>query len=417
MTLTAGPGLIVLLLFIATVVAVVARRLRLPTMVGLLVAGIALAFVPWIAPGVGLTPRVLFTTLLPPLVFEGALNIRWRELRPDLALVITLATVGVAISLAIVAVVMRLFVAWPWEAALVLGAIVAATDPISVLASFKEAGVAGRLRMVVETESLFNDGTAVVAFGLILSAFSGGTHPVLPTLLTGLARTILGGVVVGLAAGWLLTLLMGTADDPLVETTLTTVGAYGAYYIADYFGGSGILASVCAGLVMGNIGILGGSFVSARGREITEGFWTFAAFIANALVFLLMGLTIGHTRLASLWPVVIAGIAAALLGRAATVYLVCGLFRGRKAAQGSRRVPTALQHVLVWGGQRGGLGLVLALSAPAIPGLAHSDIVAASFGVVAFSVLVQGLTLSPLLGRLGLLAQNADPARAGTHPG
>lgn len=439
MTLTAGPGLIIFLLFIATLVAIVARRLRLPTMVGLLIAGIGLAFVPWISPAAGLTPHVLFTALLPPLVFEGALNIRWRDLRPDLGLVLTLATVGVAVSLAVVAALMHALVGWPWEAALVFGAIVAATDPISVLASFKEAKVAGRLPLVVEAESLLNDGTAVVAFGLILAVYAAGPQSVVPTLFAGLARTIVGGVAIGLVGGWLLTLLMGTVDDPLAETTLTTVGAYGAYYLADSFGGSGILASVCAGLMMGNVGILGGSYVSVRGREITEGFWTFAAFIANALVFQLMGLTIGHTYLAGRWPIVLAGIASALAGRAATVYSACSLFRGRKTfrllqaiidwggrrpglplsialqlnkfTQGARRVPMALQHVLIWGGQRGALGLVLALSAPKIPGFDHGTLITASFGVVAFSVLVQGMTLSPLLGRVGLLNPSAEITR------
>jgi len=400
MTFTAGPGLIIFLLFVATVVAIIARRLRLPTMVGLLLTGIALAFTPWIAPQAGLTPRVLYTALLPPLVFEGALNIRWRELRVELPLLLTLVTLGVALSLLIVAGLTHWSIGWPWQAALAFGAIVAATDPISVLASFKGAVIAGRPRLLVEAESLLNDGTAVVAFGLIVSASSADIHGVALVIAENLVRMVLGGVLIGVAVGWILTLVIGTADDPLAETTLTMVGAYGSYYVADHFGGSGILATVCAGLIMGNVGILGGSFVSNKGREITEGLWGFAAFIANALVFLLMGLTIGHTSLAGCWPAIFVGIATALAGRAIMIYLLCGLVRG------ARRLPIALQHVLVWGGQRGGLGLVLALSVPTSAGFARNYVIAASFGVVAFSVLIQGMTLQPLLKKLGLLEES-----------
>jgi CPA1 family monovalent cation:H+ antiporter len=401
MTFTAGPGLIVFLLFVATVVAIIARRLRLPTMVGLLIAGVALAITPIVAPQTGLTPKLLYTILLPPLVFEGALNIRWKDLRADLSLILMLVTVGVLISLLIVAAITHYVIRWPWEAALIFGAIVAATDPISVLSSFKEAGVEGRPKLLVEAESLLNDGTAVVAFELIVTAGNVSGHGVALTVLENFARMVLGGVLIGAAVGWVLTLLMGTADDPLTETTLTVIGAYGAYYLADRFGGSGILATVCAGLIMGNVGILGGSFVSNKGREITEGFWSFSAFIANALVFLLMGLTIGHTSPSGRWLAIVVGIIAALSSRTIMVHLVCSLFRG------PLRLPMALRHVLVWGGQRGGLGLVLALSVPASQGFARSDVIAATFGVVAFSVLVQGITLRPVLKKLGLLEQAA----------
>src|SRR3990172_9571041 len=141
-----------MLLVTAAVVAIVARRLRIPYMVGLVLAGIALSFLGSV-PDITLTKDLLFTVFLPPLVFEAALYIRWGDLRRELAVVLTLATLGVLLSAGITAAGMHVFVDWPWQSAVLFGVLIAATDPISVIAAFKEAGVQGRLRLLVEAES------------------------------------------------------------------------------------------------------------------------------------------------------------------------------------------------------------------------------------------------------------------------
>ena len=159
-----------LLLLTAAVVAIVSRRLRVPYMVGLVLAGIALSFLPHV-PDITLTRDLLFTAFLPPLIFDAALYIRWRELKADLPVILTLATVGVLMSAAVTAAGMHAFVGWPLPSAVLFGVLIAATDPVSVIAAFKESGVRGRLRLLAEAESLFKDGTASVGFAIVIGTF------------------------------------------------------------------------------------------------------------------------------------------------------------------------------------------------------------------------------------------------------
>ena len=386
---------IVLLLLVASLVSMAARRLRLPASSGLIAAGLALAFLPHHGNGIGLTQQQLFTAFLPALIFESALNLRASQLRTDWLPLTILATAGVAINMAVTSLAMHFAASWPWRTALLFGALTSATDPIAVVATFKQAKVSGRPRLLAEAESLANDGIAVVALGLVLLASANhGAAQYASSAVSSLAITVGGGVGIGLAIGWLLSRLMGTVDDPLVETTLTFVGAYGAYFAADRIGGSGILAATACGLVMGNYGILSGRYVTARGREIVESLWEFVAFIANALVFLLMGFNLSHAHVRESIVPVAAGIVSALAGRAVAVYASSAL-----VSRTDRRIPIALQHILIWGGQRGALSLVLAVAVfpSAVDG---RQLITATAGLVAFSILFQGLTFEPIIKRL-----------------
>ena len=244
------------LLGVAMAVAIVARRLRLPYTVGLVATGLALALAR-LPLDLALTHDVLFEVILPPLLFEAALSISWRELRRDLAPVLALSTVGVLLGAGVVAGGLVWALDWPLAPALAFGALIAATDPIAVIAMLREAGVKGRLRLVIESESLFNDGAAALLFALILPALSQSGAP---TPLSIAAQALLiggGGIAIGAAVGALAIALAGRTDDHLVETALTAVVAYGSFLIAERIGASGVLATVAAGLVMGNLGGLG----------------------------------------------------------------------------------------------------------------------------------------------------------------
>jgi len=390
---------ITLLLIVATLVALASRRLRVPYTVGLVAAGTALALA-HVHTGTALTGHLLFSALLPPLLFEAALSLSWAELRRDALPILTLATAGVAVSALAVAAGMAFLVHWPWPAALVFGVLIAATDPVSVLATFKESGVVGRLRLLVEAESLLNDGVAAVLFALAVTYAQGGAagHAgwLAPVTATG------GGLVVGTLCGGAAVALAGrpTADH-LVETALTAAAAYGSFLLADHFHVSGVLATVAAGLVMGNVGALhaGASpFFTERGREVVLAFWDFAAFVANSLIFLLIGQGNAAVAFPALGIVPIAAaVALVWAGRALTVYPLCALF-----ARSRLRIAPRHQHVLFWGGMRGALALALALSLP--PALAYrGQIVIATFSVVAFSVIMQGIAMPLLLKRWGLL--------------
>lgn len=386
---------IAFLLLLVCLIAMMARRVRLPYTVGLIAAGSILSATGLLS-GVTLTRELIFSALLPPLIFEAAFYIPWKELRADLKPILLLATVGVLLATGLTATGMHFLAGWPWQAAMVFGTLIAATDPVSVIATFKEAGVHGRLRLLVEAESLFNDGTAAVLFGVVLAwATSGQVSPAHVGL--DLLREIGGGCGLGLAVGGLVLWIAGKTDDHLIEIALTVVAAYGSFLLAQHFHCSGVLATLCCGLLLGNYGTLGA--LSDAGRESVGSFWEFGAFLVNSVIFLLIGASqqnlVGQ-MLRYGAPILIA-IFVVTLGRGVAVYPLCALLQRSKQA-----VSKAHQHILFWGGLRGALALALVLGLPdALP--RRQEILAVTFGVVVFSVVVQGLTITPLLRRLRLL--------------
>src|SRR5260370_3565094 len=250
MELNFGKGALVLLL-IAAVVAMLTRRVRLPYSVGLVAAGMILSLMPF-SPRISLTKELIFTFLRPPLLFEAGFYLRWKELRGDLLMIVVLATVGVVLSGAITAAGMHYFASWQWASALVFGALIAATDPVSVIATFREAKAHGRLRLLVEAESLFNDGTAAVALS-IAAALALGQPLTLLRATSAVVMTAGGGLLCGALVGGILLFLAGRTEDHLVELTFSTVAAYGSFLLAEYFQMSGIFATLTAGLLWGEL--------------------------------------------------------------------------------------------------------------------------------------------------------------------
>ena len=379
-----------LLLLIAAVVAMLTRRLRLPYSVSLVVAGIILAILPF-APKIILTKDLIYTALLPPLLFEAAFFIHWNQLRRDFSLIVVLATLGVLLSASVTATGMHFLANWQWIDALVFGTLIAATDPVSVIATFREAKAKGRLLLLIEAESLFNDGTAAVAFGIVI-ALAAGQHLTSIEITSMLLKTIVGGTLCGAAVAFGSLLLAGRTDDHLVEITFTTVAAYGSFLLADHFGLSGVLATITAGLVMGNFKSF--KSFSERSREAVQAFWEYAAFVANSLVFLLIGMHEARQNFAAIWLPALIAIVLVTLGRAMAIYPCCLIF-----SRSSLRVTGKHQLVLSWGGLRGALALALALGLPPTIPL-REEIITISFAVVAFSVFVQGLTMVPFLRRM-----------------
>ena len=379
------------LLLIAAVVAMLTRRLHLPYSVGLVVAGAILAISPFV-PKVALTKELIFNALLPPLLFEAAFHIHWSELRRDFPVIAVLATLGVLLSAGITAAGMRLLAGWTWFGALVFGVLIAATDPVSVIATFEEAGAKGRLLVLIEAESLLNDGTAAVAFGLVVALASGLQFT--PMKITAmLFMTMVGGILCGAALALGALLLAGRTEDHLVEVTVSMVAAYGSFLMAEHFLLSGVLATVTSGLVMGNFKRFGG--FSDQGKAAVQAFWEYAAFVANSFVFLLIGMHEIRQPFITIWPPTAIAIALVTVGRAVAIYPCCFLF-----SRSSFRVTLKHQHILFWGGLRGAVALALALGLlKDIP--QRDNIVTISFGVVAFSVFVQTLTMIPFLRRMG----------------
>ena len=379
-----------LILSIASIVAMLCQRLRLPYSVGLVLAGIGLGLSPY-SLDIPLSRELIFTVFLPPLIFEASLHLKWRELARDLPVTMMLAVPGVAIATAVVAAGAHYLLGWSWIAAGLFGALIAATDPVSVIAAFRTMDVEPRLGRVVETESLLNDGTAAVAFA-ILVAIALGAQATVTSIGMMFAWTVVGGVVIGAAVAGLLLLIAGRTEDHLVEISLTMIAAYASFLLADHFEMSGVLATLTAGLLFGNLGWLGP--ISEGGRSHVHSFWEYAAFLVNSIIFLLIGGEVIGQPLSGFLLTSTIAIILVLLGRALAVYPLSALF-----ALTRLRVALKHQHVLFWGGLRGALALALALALPAQIA-ERQEIVIVAFAVVAFSIFVQGLTMPLLMRRL-----------------
>jgi CPA1 family monovalent cation:H+ antiporter len=381
--------IVIALLFLSAIVGIVARRLRLPYTVGLVLMGLALALRGQFE--INITPNLILGLLVPPLIFEAAFHLNLRELRRNLAPVLAFAILGVIITTLLVGGIVARGTGLPLSLALVFGALVSATDPVSVVALFRSMGIPKRLQVLLEGESLLNDGTAIVIFNLVVVAALSTTQRL--NLSANLVEFIVvsgGGLVVGLVLGTILSHVMERVDDYLIETTLTSVLAYGAYLIAEMLGVSGVLAVVAAGLVNGNISPRG---MSPTTRIVVFNFWEYAAFLSNSFVFLLIGLQMDLGLMFANWQLILWAIGGVLLARAVTVYGLAWI----------GKLEVKWQHVLFWGGLRGAISLALALSLPLGLGRARDQLQAMAFGVVLFTLLVQGFSMGPLVQRLRLV--------------
>ncbi|MCA9566334.1 MAG: cation:proton antiporter [Myxococcales bacterium] len=410
---------ILLLLLTGCLVALVARRFRVPYTLALVVAGVLLGFVEVEELEVfHLTGEVLFTFLLPALLFEAAFHLDLESFRRNAVPILTLAIGGVAISAGMTGLLLYgglvstgLAPAAPVAGIALFAVVIAATDPISVLALFKTLGVPRRLYLLVEGESLLNDGLAVVLFLIVAAVFGvdvgHGGHTELhgpAEIFTYGVRTFVvmaaGGVLVGAAVGTFLSALMRQFEDRLVEITLTTVVAYGSFLVAEELHCSGVLSTVTAGVVTGSFGARYG--MSTRTRLAVEDFWEYAAFVANTLVFLLMGLILRIDDLVGDGGTIALAFLTTVIARGVATY---GLWPVLRAA--GTDLPWSWSHVLVWGGLRGSLSMVLVLGID--PSWPHRDfLIHLVFGTVSASLFLQGLTISGLLARLGLSSQRDD---------
>lgn len=398
---------IILLFVIASAVAVASRRLHIPYTVSLLLVGLALGGVQLVhAPQ--LTKDILFMIFLPGLIFEAAFNLSFERMRRDWLAVLGLALPGVVVSIGLTAALLVyvseafhivLGIHFPevsWPLGLIFGAAVAATDPISVVALFRRLDAPPRLTLLLEGESLLNDGTAIVFFGLILAVLAHGTTS-FASMSIDFGRVVGGGLLVGSLMGLLVSLALQRINDAMVEITLTTVAAYGSFLIADQLGFSGVIGTVTAGLICGNYAAR--NAMSPTSQLAVHAFWAYLGFALNSLVFLLMGFEIRPESLLASWPLILLSWIVVTLARGGVILGTVSLLSLTAA-----RIPSSWGVLLTWGGLRGALSMVLALSLP--PDLPLRElIINMVFGFVLLSILVQGLSMTGLARRLGLLGE------------
>jgi len=367
---------------------------RIPYTLLLVIVGLGLALVD--VRLVDLFPGLILFIFLPPLLFEAAWNIKWSDLKRDLLPICLYASIGVVISIAGVAIGLNQILGLSLPTALLIGASLSATDPVSVTALFRELGVAKRLSTLMEGESLFNDGMAVVAFEFLVASSLGTSQLGVQAIVAELLVVVGIGLGIGCLIGFGISYLTQRFDLPLVEQSLTLVSAYGSYIITEQLGGSGVISVVVVGLILGNFGSRIG--MNPRTRIIVTEFWEFIAFFVNSIVFLLIGDQVIFAALQDNLLTIGVTIAAMILMRAIAVYALTW-FSNRFAHSD---IPLADQTVLWWGGLRGSVSIALVLSLPQIAA-EREELIATVFGVVLFTLLFQGLTIQPLLKWLNLL--------------
>jgi CPA1 family monovalent cation:H+ antiporter len=403
--------LLVGLLGLAALVAVLARPLRVPYTVALVVAGLLVGIGASVAgfPAVEVSPEVVLLVLLPGLVFEAAYRLRIAELRRWFGGLALLAVPGVLISALVVAVVLHVATGLRLDLAFIVGAMVSATDPAAVVATFKRVRVPPALSTMVDGESLLNDGTGLVLFAIAVGAIHAPIGP--GAAVVTFVGTVALSVAIGLVTGFLAGRLIGLVDDHLVELTISVTLAYGSYVLADQVHLSGVIATVTAAIVLGNLGP--GRALSETGADAIDTVWEFFAYLLTAVVFLLVGLAIPPARLLdSIVPIAWA-IVGILVGRAVVVYLILGGASRLAVRPGlAEHLPSAWLHVMFWAGLRGAVAVAMALSLPAdIP--QRGSLQEITFGVVLFTLLVQGTTVGQIIDRT-IHREAVDPERPGT---
>ncbi|MEO0942115.1 MAG: sodium:proton antiporter [Cyanobacteria bacterium J06642_12] len=396
----------VLVLTVSLAVATISRfsswLRQVPYTLMLVIVGLGLAFLD--VRLIDLSPELILLIFLPPLLFEAAWNLEWKRLQQDWVPILLYAIVGVVISVVGMGYGLSRWGGLSIPIALLIGASLSATDPVSVIALFRELGASKRLTLLMEGESLFNDGVAVVAFGLLVG-LPLGAMPSTPSQTIANFLVVVGvGVGIGCLVGFGVSYLTQQFDLPLVEQSLTLAVAYGAYLLVEEFGGSGVIGVVTAGIILGNFGSRIG--MSPRTRLVVTEFWEFLAFFVNSIVFLLIGDQVSFSSLAdNALPIAIA-IAAATVARAISSF---GLGSISNWVANSD-IPLSTRTVLWWGGLRGSVSIALVLSVPnSLP--ERESMVAIVFGVVLFTLLVQGLTTKPLLTSLDLLGDGPLQAK------
>jgi len=399
----------VVLLSIAALVAILIRRIRLPYTVALVLVGLLLSLFPNFL-NFSVSSDLILAILVPPLVFEATLHIPWRRLKHDLVPIVVLAAVGTLIGTFIVGGIVQQVLGLSWAAAIAFGALISATDPVAVVAFFRSLGVSKRLTILMEGESLFNDGISIVIFGLAVAAgkAGAGANLQLSDAILEFLVVAFGGLAVGLFLGYIVSyIVLKNVDDHLIETATTVALAFGSFVVAEEFGVilgledvhfSGILSVVAAGLMVGNIG---SQNTSPTTKLTLNNFWEFMTFVVNSLVFLLIGLEIEIAQMIPFIGAILVAVGAILLSRAVIVYGLMALFSRLRP---SRAIPMAYRHVMLWGGLRGAISLALALT---LTGETFGSDTAVelrvmTFGVVLFTLLGQGTTIDKLIRRLKL---------------
>lgn len=417
---------LVLLLIVSLVVALVARQRQFPYTLALVLVGFVLGWLPFV-PDVALDPEIVLFIFIPALLFEGAWNISVSVLLKNWLAILLLAVPGLLISLAVVAGALHFGAGLTWIEAILLGAIISPTDPVAVVGLFKQLRVGERMRTIIEGESLFNDGVGAAVYTIVLGLLlmeTGSAAQSVSGWQIGLETVwlFIGGPILGFILGYLISRLVGRFDDHLIEMTITFSAAYGVYLVGEVLHTSGLLAVVVAGLTLGSYGRQRN--MSERTQVVVDDVWEFIGYIANSLLFLLVGMQIGSSHFGVSIEPLLWAIVAVIVGRALMIFLMFTLHDGiarwyaryRLHEHKSLRsklvpVPRSWRPIILLSGLRGALSLALVLSLPReVPNSKLFEFV--TYGVVLVTLVGQGIAMRVILPGWSRRHASVEPAAA-----
>lgn len=397
-------GFATILLLLAVIAEPVANKLGLPHSSVLVVLGIVSAYTATqgfdIDTGLRSTNfhQLVFFIFLPVLIFEAAYNLPQQTLRENIWPIMFLAIIGMLFTTGTAALLLYFGIdhatGFPWMAALLAGALLAATDPVAVVAQLKSLGAPKRLEILLEGESLFNDATAIVLFGIFLSlATMSGSEVTVSTGIIEFSRVFLGGSIVGLIFGFIGARLSIWLEHKMTQAIITITIAYGSFLIAESaLQVSGVMATLVAGLMLARVQ------VNQESKQQIDFLWGALAYIANGSIFLLMGVTVTLAMFTDRWLAMLIAIGAIVVARTLATFAGLGLINLTLSSP----ISMAYQSVLVWGGLRGAVTLALALSLP-VELEYWFTIQSMAFGVVLFTLFIQAPTMPWLLSKTKLV--------------
>ncbi|MFC1803639.1 cation:proton antiporter [Thermoproteota archaeon] len=383
------------ILIMVVVITLIARQINFPSTIAFIFAGLLAAAVPRI-PLPDLSPEIFLSILLPPILFTETLTTDIDGLIDDSDTILSYAVVGTLLMVIAIGVLTHFVFRLEWIEAFLLGIIIAPTDPVSVITTFKRFGVIRRFQLIVAGESLFNDGVAIVIYSILLTLIEAGSITGIEVLTTTIIK-VLGGVIIGYIAGYVVHLVFCWTNDLYAETLLTFIIAFGVFRLAEEFKASGVIAVVLAGLIL-NFRCRNFGGISEKAEESLTIMWEFVGFIASSFAFIFIGVSLEiNLLIAYTLPIIGLSIISVLFRYGMIDIIARFLERSRM-----KRIPQNWRIGMTWSGLRGAISVVLVLGITGINLPNEQLLLALTYGIVLSTNLIQGLSMPLLIHRFNL---------------
>ncbi|UCH37954.1 MAG: cation:proton antiporter [Candidatus Bathyarchaeota archaeon] len=394
------------ILIVVILITLITRKLNFPQTLGLIIAGIySTLFTQFQLPH--LETDIFISILLPPILFQETQNLDVNELIEDTDLILSYAVLGTITMVASISIFSRIILGFSVIESLLLGIIIAPTDPIAVISTFHNTKVIKRFQLLVAGESLFNDGVAIVVYSILITIATLGSLTVLEMSIISFI-SIVGGILIGLLTGYFIHFIFCWTEDKFVEVLVSFVAVFGGFHFAEQLGASGVLAIVIAGLIINYRSKKFGG-IGRQSIDMLDATWEFIGFITQSIAFIFIGMNTDTTVLTSYVGPIFAIMAFTLLARYIMVEIVASIVMRTR----NKYIPNNWTLGLTWSGLRGGVSIVLALGASSI-GFPHSEeLLALTFGVVLVSNVLQGLTMVKAVNLLKLSDRQDDSTLSG----